>query len=389
MSDDLKFSAYDFTKIPYDDLVRVGQRTMLHRDIFTVSWLLGRFCNYRCSYCWPYARSDRKDFRPTELCIKTVDEIKRQARDNGFNSFHFSLSGGEPTFHPGYLDILEHLANDVPNTNYTSVHMTTNMSRPMKWFETYVEHASKFHRASITASLHTEHLNTPEKMQEFADKLIFCQEHDVQVTINQVMVPEWFDRDWENALFFHNQGINCTLKPQSDPTASKIVDGYTEEMLEKLHNGMPQRAFTEDKAEKAQKVIRPTPTFKKTSDPIYWENNSDIPQHFQVEFTDSEGKYWFMDQAERFNAFNFNNFEGWECSSGMRSIIIREPDGSVKRSYSCHDQPLGNIETGFQLFDKPQVCTTPACVSSADSKIPKRKAGTTLPLFPGDETYDQ
>ena len=124
MNNDLKWSEYDFTKVPFDDLVRVGQRTMLYRDMFTVSWLLGRFCNYRCSYCWPYARSDKKDHRPTELCLKTIDSIKEQARDRGFNSFHFSLSGGEPTFHPGYLDILSHLASDVGNTNYTSVHMT-------------------------------------------------------------------------------------------------------------------------------------------------------------------------------------------------------------------------------------------------------------------------
>ena len=72
---------------------------MLYHDMFTVSWLLGRFCNYRCSYCWPHARSDRKD-RHIELCLKTVDEIKRQARERGFNSYHFSLSGGEPTSYP-------------------------------------------------------------------------------------------------------------------------------------------------------------------------------------------------------------------------------------------------------------------------------------------------
>ena len=85
--DSLYWSQYDFTAIPYDDIVKVGQRTLLYRDLFSVSWLLGRFCNYKCSYCWPYARSDRKDHRPTELCLATIDEIKRQARDNGFNSF--------------------------------------------------------------------------------------------------------------------------------------------------------------------------------------------------------------------------------------------------------------------------------------------------------------
>jgi hypothetical protein len=267
---------------------------------------------------------------------------------------------------------LQHLADDVHNTNYTSVHMTTNMSRPLKWHETYVQYASKFHRASITASLHTEHVDSKEKMQEFADKLMFCQEHDIQVTINQVMVPEWFDRDWENALFFHEQGINVTLKPQSDPTASKIVDGYTEENLKTLHNGMPQRSYTEVKAAKANIVERPKPNFEMPEYTI-GRNDASVPWNMQVEFTDSKNKKWYMDQAERFNAFNFNNFEGWMCNSGYQGIIIREPDGSIKRSYSCHDQPLGNIETGFKLFDKPTICTTRSCVSSADSKIPKRK----------------
>ena len=383
---DLKWSEYDFTKIPYDDLVRVGQRTLLYRDLFTVSWLLGRFCNYRCSYCWPYARSDRKDHRPTELCLATIDEIKRQARERGFNSFHFSLSGGEPTFHPGYLDILQHLADDTPNTNYTSVHMTSNCSRNMKWFEQYVKAVAPFHRASITASYHREHVNTKEKREQFADKLCFVQEHDVQVTINQVMVPEWFDELYDESLYFHNRGINVTLKPQSDPTASKVVEGYSKEMLDKLYNGMPQRAFTESKN---KYVTRPKPNYKIDDNRTMQKQtySEGVPQHFQVEFRDKDNNPYFMDQAERFNAFNFNQFEGWECSSGYRSIIIREPDGSIKRSYSCNDKPLGNIETGFKLFEKPEKCISRSCVSSADSKIPKRAPGTKMPLWPGDESY--
>jgi hypothetical protein len=239
----------------------------------------------------------------------------------------------------------------------------------MNWFEKYVEKVKPFHRASITASLHTEHLDTPEKMQDFANKLIFCQEHDIQVTINMVMVPDWFERDWENAVFFHEQGINVTLKPQSDPTASRVVDGYTADNLKRLHNGMPQRAYTESKRKWED---RPKPTFEI---PVNTAGNDDksVPGYMAVEFTDSKGKKWYMDQAERFNAFNFNNFEGWSCNAGYSGIIIREPDGSIKRSYSCHDVPLGNIETGFKLFDKPMPCITKSCVSSADSKITKRK----------------
>ena len=370
MESDLKWSEYDFSKIPFDDIQSFGIRSMLYRDTFTVSWLLGRFCNYRCSYCWPYARSDRKDWRPLNVCIGTINEIKRQARDRGFNSFHFSLSGGEPTFHPQYLDIVRHLNDDVRNCNFHSLHMTSNCSRPMKWFEQYYEASKDMHRVSITASYHREHVTD---VVEFADKLEFLQEHGIQITINQVMIPDLFQEHWEDALYFHERGINVTLKPQSDPTASFVVDGYTEDMMRRLHMGMPQRDFVGIKS----KIKRPKHNLKLKGG----ITNASVPANFQIEFTDSRGKKWYMDQAERFNAFGFNNFEGWECSSGFRSIIIREPDGTIKRSYSCHDEPLGQIETGFKLYDEPKVCTTPACVSSADSKIPKRRIGCKIPLW--------
>ena len=381
----MKQSTYDFTKIPFKNITRAGQRNMLYRDLFTVSWLLGRFCNYHCSYCWDHGRSDTKDHRPTELCLKTIDKIKQQARGRGFNSFHFSLSGGEPTLHPGYLQILQHLADDTPNTNYTSIHMTSNCSPGIRWFEKYVKAAAPFHRASITCSYHREYNSEYNRRVKLADKLELCQEHDVQITINCVMVPQWFWQIWEEVEYFHERGINVTLKPQSNPNATRIVDGYTDEMLELLHNGMPQRGFTESKR---KYVERPKPTFVKRPDPIYWEENNNVPQHFQVEFRDTEGKFWFMDQAERFNAFEFNNFKDWECSAGYRSIIIREPDGSIKRSYSCADEPLGFIDKEFELFDKPMPCLSNSCVSSADSKIPKRAPGTKLPLWPGDTSYE-
>jgi len=367
---DLKWSEYDFTKIPFDDIVQFGQRSMLHRDTFTVSWLLGRFCNYRCSYCWPYARSDRKDFRPLDVCINTIDSIKEQARERGFNSFHFSLSGGEPTFHPEYLEIVKYLNDDAKNCNYHSLHMTSNCSRPIEWFKEYYEASKDMHRVSVTASYHREHVKS---IEEFADKLEFMQEHGIQVTVNMVMLPNLFEEHYEDALYFHERNINVTLKPQSDPTASFVVDGYTKDMMDRLHNGMPQRNFTDIKT----KVKRP----KRSLNALAKESNESIPAHYQIEFTDKNGKLWYMDQAERFNAFNFNNFNGWECSSGYRSIIIREPDGTVKRSYSCHDVPIGHVETGFKLYDGPKLCTTNGCVSSADSKIPKRKIGWKIPLW--------
>jgi len=362
--EDLKWSQYNFSEIPFNDITKIGQRSLLYKDLFNVSWLLGRFCNYNCSYCWTHGRSDTKDHRSTELCISTLDEIKRQARERDYNSFHFSFSGGEPTLHPGYLDILTHYSNDIENSNYQSVHMTTNMSPGKRWLEKYIKATEKLHRVSITASWHREF----GVKEQFREKLLFLQEHDIQTTVNMVMVPEWFDMIWEEALFFQETGMNVTLKPQSNPNASKVVDTYTDKQLEVLYNGMPQRDYTASKLKGVSN--RPKVNTEAMTVP---GNDAEVPGIFQVEMEDKYGKKWYMDQAERFNAFDFNSFTGWSCEAGYRSIIIREPCGSIKRSYSCHDEPLGNIETGFKLFEKPMPCITPTCVSSADSKIPKRK----------------
>tara|TARA_R100000030_G_C3217236_1_gene114955 strand:+ start:59 stop:823 length:765 start_codon:yes stop_codon:yes gene_type:complete len=252
----------------------------------------------------------------------------------------------------------------------------------MNWFEKYGEIVGKMHRASITASYHREFA----KPEEFADKLLLCMEYDIQVTINMVLVPERFDVDWENALYFHNRGINVTLKPQSDPTASFVVKGYTDKQLEIMQNGMPQRAYTDDlQKTTGKKIIRPKPKKTMWNQDIMNGDDKGVPPIMQVEFEDSTGKKWYMDQAERFNAFNFNKFKGWDCTSGFKGIIIREPDGSIKRSYSCADEPLGYIESGFKLFDSPKPCISESCVSSADSKIPKRAPGYKVRIYPNEK----
>jgi len=305
---------------------------MLDRPLFSVSWILGRFCNYSCSYCWPYARSDKLDYQSLDVYTSTIDEIKRQANINGFDQFHWSFSGGEPTAYKQLNDLVKHIQSDKVSS-YQSIHMTTNLSPGSKWWKTWCDNTALLQRRSITASYHAEFA----REQEFGDKCLQLMYENVFVTVNQVMVPDQFYQLYERCERLHKRGINITLKPQSDPTASFVVDGYTEEMINLMQTGFPQRSQGEDL--------------------------------YQISLYDDNGKEYLFDQAERFNAFGFNKFKNWTCNSGYQSVIIRSNE--VKRSYSCRDQPLGTLTEGFKLFDSPRVCVTETCVSSADSKIPK------------------
>ena len=324
----------NFRTIPWNNITKFGQKTLLNTDLFTVSWILARFCNYNCSYCWPYARSSTPDHQKLELYLNTLDSIKAQARANGFTDFHFSFSGGEPTAYKYFGEIIDHYCSDTA-PEYQSIHMTTNLSPGSKWWNRWLEATSTLQRRSITASYHAEFANE----QEFGDKCLQLMKEGTYVTINQVMVPEMFDELYERLERFASRGINVTLKPQSDPTASFVVHGYTDEQVYKMQTGFPQQ-------HKGEQVA-------------------------QVTLYDNDGTEYELDQAERFNAFGFNKFKGWTCNAGYQGCVIRENE--VKRSYSCHDEPLGTLDGGFELFKTPRKCITPSCVSSADSKIPKVK----------------
>jgi organic radical activating enzyme len=319
--------------IPWNDITRFGQKTLLDTDLFTVSWILARFCNYNCSYCWPYARSSTPDHQTLETYKNVLDEIKRQARANDFTDFHFSFSGGEPTAYKYFGELIEHYCSDTA-PEYQSIHMTTNLSPGSKWWVKWLDSTKTLQRRSITASYHAEFA----KEQEFGDKCLQLMNDGVFVTINQVMVPEMFDELYERLERFAARGINVTLKPQSDPTASYVVHGYTQDQIHKMQQGFPQQ----------------------------WNGE----QIAQIALYDKDGQEYELDQAERFNAFGFNKFKGWNCNAGYQGIVIRENE--VKRSYSCHEQPIGTLED-FKIFDSPKPCVTPTCVSSADSKIPKVK----------------
>jgi organic radical activating enzyme len=317
-----------FSNIPFVKIQQFGQQTMLDRPLFNVSWILGRFCNYKCSYCWPYARSDIPDHQPLEVYKSTIDEIKRQARANGFTEFHWSFSGGEPTAYKHLLDLTKHLDNGVI-TPYQTVHMTTNLSPSLNWWRNWHNATCLLQRRSITASFHEEFA----KEQEFGDKCLQLMYDLVHVTVNQVMVPDRFYETLARCERLRARGINVTLKPQSNDTATALVEGYTPDMIKIMQDDFEQQ------------------------------------EEYQIRLTDGKQDY-YIDQAERFNALGFNQFKNWTCNSGYQSVIIR--GNEVKRAYSCQEASLGTLEK-FTLFSSPKICVTDRCVSSADSKIPKCK----------------
>lgn len=348
----------------FDNIEKTGVRYLLYTDLFNITWQLGKFCNYSCSYCWPDCHSSVPDYKSLETLFRTVDSIKKQARERGFNSFRLSLAGGEPTLHKGFLEFISHYSKDTEKCNHQSIHVTTNLSRKKEWFSHFIKAAQPLDSVSMTTSFHREFASR----EEFADKVQFLLEKGVYCRVSLVMVPGQFDTLWDEAdYFYNNRLINVALQVQTD-SDNRVVSGYTEEMLEKLQKAFP---FKHEYCNKG-----------------HWKQDSSsrkcrlqrIKDSYLMELSDSKGNTWNLDNCDKLNAFNFNQYKNWECSAGYRSLVISTM-GNIRRGYSCHDKPIGHIDKNFKLPTTIEPCISPICTCTADSKIPKRKMGTTHSLF--------
>lgn len=358
----IKLHPSSFNDIPFAEIEKVGDKILLHGNTFHVDWVLGAFCNYKCSYCFPETHSSVPDGHPIEVLIKTVDEIKKQARERGCDSFIFAFSGGEPSISKGYLDLIRCISNDSFNCKSQAVYMTTNLSPGFKWLEKWDQATAPLQKRHITASFHSEFA----KKEVFVNKVLFLRERGIPISINMVMVPERFETLWEDALYFHSKNININLIPQRN--GHELVSGWTDSMKKRLKEGLPnKKALLSISDEQSKKQ-----SFKKET--------SITSDDCDMELTDSTGKIYYVDLGERLNILNFNKFKGWECLAGHRSLII-DKNGYVKRGHTCHMETLGHIETGFKLFPEVKACITKSsCSCGRDIMIPKRKQGSSLPL---------
>lgn len=145
----------------------------------TVSWDMGKRCNYACSYC-PAEVSNRTD------PLRTWDELKSATDQvikefSGKSKVKWVITGGEPTIIPSYLDWVRYV-NDFGHL----VHTTTNGSRGPKYLSELIE------ISCIGLSLHLEYLDL-ERLVASVESVIEKKKVDKKALVMwfgvRVMVP--------------------------------------------------------------------------------------------------------------------------------------------------------------------------------------------------------
>jgi len=298
-------------------MFRVENRWPHYADSVKIEWNLGKRCNLDCTYCPPEIHNLVSPHTNAGKLFDTVDEISK------IPNARISFTGGEPTVHPAFEDLLEYAR---PKIKWLSV--TTNGTRTTEFYEripvNYIVFSLHFEDTQWEKRLNniidfvTGHASL-ENPKDFHIALMAHHDHmhNVRIAANRLYTNEvpytirrirWTERhDWFDDMKYNSEDLDWILKNNATAKPNTLID--------------------EHKLKRANDVIK---------------------EHL-------------------------NQFEGWNCMAGIESLMINW-DGEVHRATCRVGGSLGNIYNNtFKLPEEPVVCTRKWCTCAADINITKWK----------------
>jgi MoaA/NifB/PqqE/SkfB family radical SAM enzyme len=273
-------------------------------------WTLNTFCNFSCPYCY-VPRKDRR--HPANRGHHAQEMVS--ALNTSQKTWLVHMSGGEPFFYHGFLD----LCQGITEKHYIS--LNTNLSLPSVY--AFCEKLDPERVSFVHCSLHiTERVN-PTQLSDFADKIHALESAGFLVYATQVMWPPIVGEFKRVFDFFQTKGI--VIRP-------KVFKGYYR-----------WREYPGSYTGEEKNTIL---TFMNLSDEAD-ERTGRMKGHINPDM-------------DRRCIDGYISFRGMPCSAGSKFVIIN-CDGTVRR---CHSDPapLGNINRGeFNLLKKVLPCKAKIC----------------------------
>lgn len=260
-------------------------------------WPITKYCNYNCSYCFTNNMLD-KQYAHTEAWPTVIDKLKM------VDVYNICITGGEPTYHPNIIEIIDELSK----TKVNNIYLFTNFSTSFEIYE-------KINTSKVTVQISYH----PEYDSKFKrDKLLKLKELKINYSLTIMM----HDRKYWNEL-------------------QSIID-FAEE------NNLNFELSLLNKSRFYTPIY--TPKFKEKFGKYFKESN--VYETLQIEY--SNGTIEDIDSDDlRFS--HINNFKGWQCQAKMFNIHF---DGKITNSCTgfetiipgaiCpHDSCNGNLKLEY------------------------------------------
>ncbi|WP_045212476.1 glycosyltransferase [Desulfonatronovibrio magnus] len=319
-------------------IIRSGNYNLIKEDILKINWVLSMRCNYSCSYCTVHDHTS--PFTNFNELMTAVNHISKFSN----KKIKITLSGGEPTIHPEYRNLIEYLIEKEPNR--VSILTITNLSMPEIFFKKLLTSNKSYeNKLTFVSSYHVEHA----LKEKFIKRAMTVADMGFNINILLIAHPKMMQdiKVIHKVLKkFSNEKLKVNVKLVREKFGSYPDLRYTDndyKWFNKYHNDIKDKIIILDRYDNnTHKIVRD-------------------------EFTPDE-----------IIVAGLNRFKGMFCNAGINMLSIHQ-DGTVNRAVCFRGKiPGENIfDQNFnpKLFEKPVVCPFDACGCLADLGLPKYKKG--------------
>ena len=329
--------------------------------IVSITWFIGKRCNYDCSYCSSYTHDNFSPHIIKQDAFNFIDQLEEQTVKQN-KKFKMSITGGEPFVHPDFLEILAYIKK---KQSLTQLVVVSNGSLPTKIYTKSSEHIS-----NLTISLHLE--QDDKIIDDTVDKIVeLSKVNKWMLNVNLMAFPKKLEKIKNIIKIFEDNSVKFVLRkidpPYEDPTLiprkNNLEDNYQEDegiyMTTKLLKKITSIEQLEDrhKAYYGQEELTFIENFANNT----WQNIKIHNEHSHIESNTDELK-----------SKNLNNWKNWKCFIGIDSLYIQH-NGLVYRGNCMQGESLGRLGGPIKWPTVPITCPLDKCMCNGDMVVRKYK----------------
>lgn len=367
-----------------------------HLNTMMIDWYIGKRCNFSCSYCADFIHDNYSAHVPFNKMKIFVDKIVERYGTN----IHWSLTGGEPTLNPDFIQLLEYLQD-----KKHEISVCTNGSRSIEYMTQMYALVD-----NITYSLHFEHI-TP-KLKDYTDKALqlenwrnnwntfippdkfgwgIGQVQPKRLVVRFMVLPGYHKEIQDMTQLFKDCGIekieHRVIRPQSEyfveENKIKNADGSYSWKLKRAKADVGVATKISPNQDNHQDFTKVLAREER------WYNENDRKLLQELYTTINIERKWltgFIEQEDgtivsedfHYNSLNYEyktNFKGWTCYAGVTLLKVA-PNGDIFIANCFQGGALANIYTldeSTMLPTDPVVCQKERCTDPMDLRQIKYK----------------
>lgn len=341
--------------IEYKDFTAIN---LLDGDNLTVTWDVGRRCNYDCTYCPPHRHDNFSPHASLETLKKTGQfvfdyaELLMKYKKN--KRLNLNFTGGEPTNNPNFLAFGEWLQQTwrekYEDQFWMNLTITSNGAFGRKMADSVCENYG-----FMTISYHAE--AHPSLKKQVIDNIYYFTEREFPIKINVMFHAEYWDECVELCGRFERDGIGYVPRMIGEHEDSKnsYAHRYTDEQLKWMKD------FWADKNAALNK--KKTVTSMSTNEPIKEKEQKSEKKFARqlgrpccgsriMEVCGSDGCW------SKSTFLEFAQFRNWQCSVNWFFLHIEQQTDTVWHHQTCQARfdgtrgPIGSISDCDKIIDE-------------------------------------